>query len=308
MGLFFNKNKKKQEEKKTEPAQQADVSAMDPLVRPGGVFMMQLLMKQPCDMPSEEQMGDVLTKYMGYLESAGKPDEVAVFAAMDYMAEFQDGQAPVQLMIGKCDAFKADEIDEMKRRQMWDCGEDRDRILSECRYQVTANDMLGGALPPKVRADMLMDWLDALLELYPSCEAVYFLNSGKLIRAEDIRNRQVEGLDRFIKFAVNVRFYNIEGTEDSVVDTLGLSLLYIEDLQYHFHTMDPNWVVMHAYNVASYLLENDAPMRSGDTIDGIAEGRIVQDIQWKCRIEGAMIKPERAVLDVHMDGYAAGNR
>ncbi|MCM1101342.1 MAG: DUF4261 domain-containing protein [Clostridium sp.] len=281
---------------------------MDPLVRPGGVFMMKLLMKEPCDMPSEERMGDVLTKYMGYLESAGKPDKVAVFAAMDYMAEFQDGQAPVQLMIGKCDTFKADEIDEMKRRQMWDCKEDRDRILSECGYQVTANDMLGGALPPKVRADMLMDWLDALLELYPSCEAVYFLNSGKLIRAEDIRNREVQGLDRFIKFAVNVRFYNIEGTKDSVVDTLGLSLLYIEDLQYHFHTMDPNWVVMHAYNVASYLLENDAPIRSGDTIDGIAEGRIVQDIQWRCHIEGAMIKPERAVLDVHMDGYAAGNR
>lgn len=62
------------------------------------------------------------------------------------------------------------------------------------------------------------------------------------------------GVDRFIRYAVNVRFFNVQGTEDSVVDTLGLSLLYIEDLQYHFRDMDPNWVVNHAYNLASYLL------------------------------------------------------
>ncbi len=69
-----------------------------------------------------------------------------------------------------------------------------------------------------------------------------------------------------------------------------------------------NWVVNHAYNMASYLLDNNAPMKDGDTIDGIAEGRIVQNIQWKCHFEGALIKPDRAVLDVHMGEFAAGNR
>lgn len=305
MGLFSKNQKNK-------PARQQETkestSRMDALVRLGGVFMMQLLMKERCEMPPVERMTDVLSGHLGRIEAVGSAAVSAGFAARDYEAQFQDGKVPVQLMISECDEFQADRIDDMKRSQMWDCKEERDRILSECKYHVLAHDMLGGGLPSRVRANMLMDYLEALLELYPSCEAVYFLNSGKLILADEIRAKEVAGLKRFIRFAVNVRFFNIMGTEDSVVDTLGLSLLYIEDIQYHFHDMDPNWVVNHAYNMASYLLENDAPMKNGDTIDGMAEGRIVQNIQWKCHFEDALIAPERAVLDVCMGEFAAGGR
>ena len=108
--------------------------------------------------------------------------------------------------------------------------------------------------------------------------------------------------------ARNVRFFKISGTNNHVIDTIGLSLLYIEDLQYHFHDMDPNWVVNHAYNMASYILDNDCPIKDGDTIDGIAEGQLVQDIQWKCHFEDSLIGPTRPVLDVCMGEYAAGKR
>lgn len=215
---------------------------------------------------------------------------------------------PVTLMISDCEEFVQSSIDDFRRSQMWNCMSDRDQILSECKYQIFANDMLGGGLPAKKRANMLMDYLEALVELYPQCEAVYNANSGKLIKADEIRKKEMTGIDRFIRYALNVRFFNVEGTKDSVVDTLGLSLLYIEDLQYHFHDMDPNWVVGHAYTVASYLLNNDNPMKDGDTVDGIRKGMIVQDIQWKCQYEDALIQPARVVIDVCMDEYAAGNR
>ena len=35
------------------------------------------------------------------------------------------------------------------------------------------------------------------------------------------------------------RFFNIEGTEDMLIDTVGMSTLFLPDLQYHFHSMDP---------------------------------------------------------------------
>lgn len=305
MGLFGRKEKQKPA---AQQEQEKNVPEMDAAVRPGGVFMMQLLMKEHCDMPSAERMDEVLAKYLGRVEAVGSRRVSAGYAAWDYQAQFKDGKVPVQLMVSECNEFAADRIDEMKRSQMWDCGEERDRILSECKYHVLAHDMLGGGLPSKVRANMLMDYLEALLELYPACEAVYFINSGKLIPADEIRKKELTGLKRFIRFAVNVRFFNIMNTNDSVVDTLGLSLLFIEDIQYHFHDMDPNWVVNHAYNMASYLLEGDAPIKNGDTIDGIREGRIVQDIQWKCHFEDALIEPMRVVLDVCMGGYAAGGR
>ena len=37
-------------------------------------------------------------------------------------------------------------------------------------------------------------------------------------------------------------------------------------------------------------------------------GMIVQDIQWKCQYEDALIQPARIVMDVCMGEYAAGNR
>ena len=37
-----------------------------------------------------------------------------------------------------------------------------------------------------------------------------------------------------------------------LIDTVGMSTLFLPDVQYHFHGMDPNWVVNHAYNLTSY--------------------------------------------------------
>lgn len=280
---------------------------MDPGIRPGGVFMMQLLMREQVPLPPMEQLTEVLQAHVGAVESVGG-DTTAVFSALDHPAQFKDGPVPVQLSILGCEPFQGKNIGEDKRAQMWDCQEERDRLLDGCPYAVLAHDLLGGGLPSRERADLVMDYLEALLELYPSCEAVYFVNSGKLLLAEDIRASGLTGLDRFVNFAVNARFFNITGTQDQLVDTLGLSLLYIEDLQYHFHSMDPNWVVHHAYSLASYLLKNDCPMQDGDSIDGILDGQIAPQVQWPCRFEAALVAPERAVMDVCMGEYAAGGR
>jgi len=313
MGFFFKK--KRPEQPKPEPKREDVGKEMDASIRPGGVFMVQLLMKEPCETPSLERMTEVLTRHIGKVEAAEPTEEMnaamkglALFAATEHISHFKDRQAPVQVAIMPCETFHPEKIDELKRSQMWDVGKDRDRILSECKYCIFANDILGGALETLERANFLMDYLEALVELFPTCEAVYSLNSGKLILADAVRAREVQGLDRYIRYIVNARFFNISGTRDHVVDTLGLSLLYIEDLQYHFHDMDPNWVVGHAYNMANYILANRRPIKDGDTIDGVADGHLEQSIQWKCHFEGAMIQPERAVLDVYMNEYAAGQR
>mgnify|MGYP000194158694 CR=1 FL=1 len=312
MGLLdkLKKEKRGSEEKQHQEQQfqQSLLQKTDLQIRPGGVFMVQLLMKEKCEMPSNERFTEILSKHLGKVEQYGDRKVSVMFAAHDYISEMKDASLPVTLMISDCEEFVQSSIDDFRRSQMWNCMSDRDQILSECKYQIFANDMLGGGLPAKKRANMLMDYLEALVELYPQCEAVYNANSGKLIKADEIRKKEMTGIDRFIRYALNVRFFNVEGTKDSVVDTLGLSLLYIEDLQYHFHDMDPNWVVGHAYTVASYLLNNDNPMKDGDTVDGIRKGMIVQDIQWKCQYEDALIQPARVVIDVCMDEYAAGNR
>ena len=276
--------------------------------RPGGPYLIQMLFQEPVPMPDKAEMSAVIQRHVGTVECFCHDEKTAGFAALEHIAEFQDGKSPVQLMVMGCIPFEGNGFDAFLMSQMWDCREDRDRIFRECQYQVVATDMLAGALPALERANLDGDFLDALAELYPTCEAFYFQNCGKLLLADEVRSHQLSGLDRFIRFGVNARFFNIQGTEDSIVDTLGMNTLFLPDLQYHFHSMDPNWVVNHAYNVASYILANDNPIQDGETIDGIENGRITQELQWKCRYEDALIQPPRAVLDINMGEFASGAR
>ncbi len=232
---------------------------------------------------------------------------MAGVAVKKYMAQFKDASVPPQLFITGGD-FDAGTIDDLYRSQMWDCRNDSERILSECNYQMIATDMLAATLTAHDRADMLMDYLEALMELFPECEAVYFHNSGKMFLAEQIREHKIQREDRFIYFAVNARFFNVQGSESMIVDTLGMSTLFLPDLQYHFHGMDPNDIVTHAYNMASYIFENENPIKNGDTIDSIENGKMNIEVQWKCHYEDALVQPARQVIDVYMNEYAAGKR
>lgn len=294
MGLF---NRKKKEEKK------ANLES-----NPGSVFVMHLFMKEKCEMPSKEKMTAVMEKHLGEVECFSHSSDMAGFAPKKYKVEFKEGSMPPQLMVMGCIDAGNYQIDDITKSQMWNC-ENSESILSQCKYHVIATDMLAGAMENyKDRADMLMDFMEALVELYPECVAVQFQTSGKMFEREQIVNHQIPREDRFVYFAVNVRFFNIQGTEDMMVDSLGMSTLYLPDVQYHFHDMDPNWVVNHAYNLLSYIYANDASIKSGDTVDGITDGRMDYDVQWKCQYEDALIQPARGVLDICMNEYASGNR
>lgn len=275
---------------------------------PGGPFLIRLLFKEPAELPDRQIIRAALEKRIGAVECFGDED-VYGFAALEHQGEFKEGKAAAQLMLLPCSDFKGEKFDAFQLSQMWDCQEDRERISRECQYQIIATDMMAAALPIHERATLDSDFIDALAELFPSCEAFYFQTSGKLFLAEDVRDHGIEGLDRFIKFGVNVRFFNIEDTEDMLIDTLGMGILYLPDLQYHFHDMDPNFVVKHAYNAASYILANDNPIKDGETVDGIGEtGEMSREVQWRCQYEMALVQPKREVLDICMGTYASGQR
>ncbi len=94
-----------------------------------------------------------------------------------------------------------------------------------------------------------------------------------------------------------------------VIDTIGMYVFGAADAQMHFHGLDPNDVVRYVYNITSYQFNNEYPVKSGDTIDGIgADGNIAQDIQWRAQYENSLIQPVRTVLDINCAQFAAGTR
>ena len=114
----------------------------------GGIFIVKLLFKAPVTMPAREQMEAVMQKRLGDAECFSYDSDTAVaqFAATRYRAEFKDGAYPPMLMIAPA-AFDGNTIDDFTKSQMWDCGDDKDAILSECQYALIGTDMLAAALP-----------------------------------------------------------------------------------------------------------------------------------------------------------------
>ena len=76
---------------------------------------------------------------------------------------------------------------------------------------------MAAGLSAKERADMLVHYIEALVEVFPECRAVVFENSKKMFTREDIVNCNIPRESKFIHYAVNVRFFNIEGTNDKIV-------------------------------------------------------------------------------------------
>lgn len=280
--------------------------------QPGMIFMAKLLFKAPVSVPEKSETERILGENVGKVDLFWHDQKGFGAAAKDYLCHFKDSDVPPQILATECIEFKGAEIDDFHRSQFWDCGDRADKFLSECKYQVVVTDMMAAALEPQERARLDMDFIEALLELYPDCEAIYFINSNKLYPADIIRQEKgkIPRESRFIKYAVNVRFFNIQGTDgDMVIDTVGMSMLFMPDLQYHFHGKDPNLVVYHAKCFASYMLDNNNPIKDGDPLDSINDdSSFNRDDMWTCRYEGSLIQPQREVIDIYMNEYAAGQR
>lgn len=293
--------------KKKEKVLQQDLNNKDE--HQGMIFIVHLLMEEICDMPDKEHMQNVMNKHLGETDCFCHDGKVAGFAPKKYTTHFEkeNKDIPPQLMIMECVRIEKPVMDEISASQLWDC-EDGSDILENCKYQVIATDMLASGLYYKDRAEMLVGYIEALVELYPSCKAVVFETSKKMFTRDAILNCSVPKESRFIYYAVNVRFFNIQGTEDMLIDTIGMSTLFMPDLQYHFHGMNPDAVVNHAYNLLSYIYENDNPIKSNDHIDGIDGDVISPNVQWSLQYEEALIQPVREVIDINMGEYASGSR
>lgn len=283
---------------------QQDLSQKEP---DGNVFVIHLLMQDKCPVPEKQDVISIMEKHLGDIDCYSYSEESIGFDVKKYPLDFDGKTAYPMLMLTNCFLNEKLSFDELTRSQMWDCPES-DEIIARCHNDVVAVDMLSAYMDYKDRADMLMDFTEALMELYPTCEAVYFDRSGKMFTKQAILEHSIPRKDRFIYFAVNVRFFNIEGSGDMLIDSLGMSELDLPDVQYHFYDLDPDSVVNHAYTVLSYIYENNCPIESGETIDGLKDGRISRDVQWVCQFEEALVQPARTVMDINTLEFAAGKR
>ena len=125
--------------------------------------------------------------------------------------------------------------------------------------------------------------------------------------------RRVSGLATLRMFAagdldglINVRYFSISNDPGAMVmDTLGLHVFELPDVQCHFRDREPGEIATMLFFVtAAYLFRSGDVIADGNTISGPkGDERLV------CFHEPALLEPSRQVIDVDLgDPYAAGRR
>lgn len=264
-----------------------------------GVYTLLLLFKEKVTKPTVEFIHEKLLKKFGDVDIVAS-EILSFFALKEYCIEVGENKIPSQIIISECDQVEKPIGDADTRLNF---GENETALIDSCKWQIMIGDFLAAGHQPLVRANILADWLEVALELFPTCVAVYSEASGKLLTTENARANPYSNSSRFIHWGLNVRFFNVEKSNDKVIDTLGLYSLGLADVQYHFFDLANDDIVCHAYNTAIYQLENNAPIKSGDTIEGL-----VPNEKWKCQYEKSLVQPKREVLDIATGKNAAGKR
>ncbi|MDR1912048.1 MAG: DUF4261 domain-containing protein [Helicobacteraceae bacterium] len=268
-----------------------------------GVYAIDLLFKNGVEAPNAAFFYAKLEEKFGRVDIVSDSADLYSFALLDY-AYGEKAKTPSMILIASCNELKKPLGDQIARSQFWEV-KNGAAVLDSLPFSVIISDFMAAGLDPITRSGVLADWLDIALDLYPECEAIFFQPSAKLLLADQWRENPYNdrGAPRFLYGGMNIRNFRIDGTNDRLVDTLGLFAFGLADIQYHFRALDLNEIVGHAFNTAIYQFENGEPIESGHTIEGVSEGE-----KWRCQYENALIQPAREVLDVAAGKYAAGKR
>ena len=134
---------------------------------PGMVFIIHLLMDKMCEMPDKACMHEIMEKHLGETECFSYDETGAGFSPKKYLVSYESGKkkVPPQLLITNCFEISKPIMDEMEKSQLWNCPNGKS-ILDLCKYQVVATDMMAAGLSSKERADMLVHYIEALVEVF----------------------------------------------------------------------------------------------------------------------------------------------
>jgi hypothetical protein len=180
--------------------------------------------------------------------------------------------------------------------QTWDW-EDADVAVSASRCSLLVTEMFGAGRTPQERWDAMSDVVAEMVRVthptvlsWPQSQRV---GAPELFAAGDL-----DGL-------INVRYFSISNDPGAMVmDTLGLHVFGLPDVQCHFLDREPSEIAGMLFSTALYLFRFGDVIADGNTISGPqGEERLV------CFHERALLAPSRQVIDVDLgDPYAAGRR
>jgi len=251
------------------------------------------------DRPQNEKSGS-LAVWEPYEQH--EKGEMLHFFHLNYMVKHAEGELPAQTMLTGTNVGPISDY-EAALQQSWHWNE-AGQTLQECSHALLLVDMMASGLEPQKRLELHTNVLRAIVETVP-CAAIYFRESNKLVEPSVFLAAIDEG--EMLYGALNIRFYNVEGTgserQEGLMDSIGLAALGIPDVQCHFYDMDTNEVAGCLTNFAYYLFNQGDIITDGETIG------FTEEMRWRCEHQYALAVPHRIVIDLDPgEGNYAGHQ
>ena len=247
---------------------------------------------------------DELHKRCGKVDRLAAEDHFYLYAFPDLQIHYKDGEMPAQIFLGFPEKNKGPLNLGDALQQSWGWTEAKESV-NRCDACLLLTDMMSGGLEYKTRLNLFHNALESVLAVVP-CLAIDWIPSQQVINPVTYLESRKSTDFHPLQFALNVRLFRITNSkdEDTLMDTMGLGVFGLPDLQCHFHKLDPNEVARVLYNSAYYIFDKGDIVDDGETIQGVRPND-----KWKCQHEKALVGPEREVLDLNPGKpYAAGKR
>jgi Domain of unknown function (DUF4261) len=153
------------------------------------------------------------------------------------------------------------------------------RVLDRCQAVMTIGERSVGPFPPAQRLDAFRAAVLAVCRL--TAPAAAWWPYGHSAPATAVTGwPAADG-------AAERRLFRVEGSnQDVVMDTLGLQVFGLPDLQCHCHDLELPRLAAYLRNAGNYVFERGDVIRNGDTIEGMLPGE-----KWRCLQEKALIPP-----------------
>ena len=266
------------------------------------VCMAELMSASPVRLPGaarEAFLAD-LRAYFGALTVLRTEDTALHLALDEFPVQYEGGESvPAQIVLlssddpgMKPDSGKARETLEASLAQTWNWP-DVEEVAETSPHTLLVMDIMSTALDPGRRMHIFPRVLHSLLGYVP-CAALHFPNSQCVVDPEEYKVSLPGDPDGYpLHGLLNVRYFSVQDTAGEIVmDTLGLHVFGLPDVQCHCAGVDPRELGGWLYSLGAYIAASKNGIGDGDTVDAFNGTRMTMTY------EEALVAPRRVVLDL----------
>lgn len=257
-----------------------------------GLLMAELWYQTPPDLNSPE-LRQALGESLGAIEAR---DSAIMIPHADLTMEVEEGQLPLTTSVFAASDLQQPDKQKPDISQTWDW-DGAAAALDRCQGSVLVSELLAEYFAPSQRVEAIRRVIGVLIKL-TSPLAISWPNSQQITDPAAFEDHRLDGV-------INIRMFVVaEGKGERVMDSLGLQVFELPDVQCHYRDYDPGAVAALLYSTAGYLFEAGDVIDDGHTITGPDNNDPLI-----CRHEQSLVEPAREVVDIDLGlPYAVGHR